>query len=75
MMFSECDKYWWAQVLFVSNIYPYFEAVNEGCFYWSWPIVTDLQLILLVPLFVFMYTRKTGAWLGHLFLVSALVID
>jgi len=37
-MFQDCDKYWWSQLLFIGNIYPYFSAPNAGCFFWSWII-------------------------------------
>lgn len=24
LMYDDCDKYWWAQLLMIGNIYPYF---------------------------------------------------
>jgi hypothetical protein len=66
MMYDGCKDYWWAQVLFVSNIVPYFQAPNYGCFYWSWIVVCDMQLALLIPLYVVIY-RRTGQGLGQLF--------
>lgn len=72
-MFQECGDYWWAQVLFISNIYPYFQQPNAGCFFWSWIIETDLQLALIVPLFVIVYKRNAIA--GHLFVLFASIID
>lgn len=40
-MFLDCSKYWWTQLLFVSNIFPYFNAPNEGCFFWGYYIECD----------------------------------
>ena len=34
-LYYECDKYWWANVLFIGNLYPGFQMATEGCFYWS----------------------------------------
>lgn len=58
-MFQDCKSYWWAQVLFISNMVPYFQAPNYGCFFWSWIVVCDMQLTLLIPLFVVVF-RKFG---------------
>ena len=40
-LFYKCDQYWWAQVLFIGNIVPYFEEVSCGCFYWAWGLYCD----------------------------------
>jgi hypothetical protein len=63
-MYYECNQWWWAQVLFISNIVPYFQAPNYGCFFWSWNVVCDLQLALLTPFFVIFY-RKYGQGKGQ----------
>ena len=57
----------------IGNIYPYFQAPNYGCFFWGWSITTDLQLSLLVPLFVLIYKKRE--WAGHTFVFLAVVID
>lgn len=71
MMFSECNVNWWAQLLLVSNIFPFFQACNEGCFYWGWIVCVDMQLSLLAPLFVVAYLKSK--WLGHSVLLFFLI--
>ncbi|TNV84519.1 hypothetical protein FGO68_gene10143 [Halteria grandinella] len=56
-LFLDCDKYWWAQILFIGNLVPYFSESNGGCFYWGWTFFIDMQLYLLVPVFVIVYKR------------------
>ena len=72
-MYTECNDYWWAQVLFISNIYPYIQAPNYGCFFWSWIVICDMQLTLLVPIFVLAY--KKGGKLGGRLLCAATIVQ
>ena len=73
LMFEDCDKYWWGQLLMIGNIYPYFQAPNYGCFFWGWTITTDMQLTLLTPLFVWIYKKRE--WAGHTFVFLVVCID
>lgn len=41
-LFYKCDQYWWAQVLFIGNLVPWFEEATCGCFYWAWGFYVDL---------------------------------
>jgi hypothetical protein len=41
MLFFECNRYWWAQLLFIGNLVPYFTEVTIGCFYWGWAVYCD----------------------------------
>lgn len=64
LMFDGCSETWWAQLLFIGNIYPYIQAPNYGCFFWGWTITTDMQLALLLPFFIIVY--KKNVWAGHI---------
>ena len=72
-MYTDCSAYWWAQLLMIGNIVPYFQAPNYGCFFWGWVITTDMQLALLIPFFVVIYKKK--AWLGHLVAFIVVSVD
>jgi peptidoglycan/LPS O-acetylase OafA/YrhL len=41
-MYATCDEKWWANLLFISNIYPWFTPPNEGCYFWAWPILIEM---------------------------------
>jgi hypothetical protein len=45
-------------VLFVSNMVPWFLPQDRGCMYWSWYICVEMQLFLLIPLAVIVYMKK-----------------
>jgi len=62
-MWSTCPSTWWAQLLFVGNLYGY-QDPSYGCFYWSWGVQCELQLYLLVPFLVMVYT-VLGTKPGH----------
>ena len=51
-LYLNCEKYWWAQLLFIGNLVPFFSEATEGCMFWAWFLTTDLQLYLLIPLYV-----------------------
>ena len=72
-MYTDCSEYWWAHLLMIGNIVPYFQAPNYGCFFWGWVITTDLQLSILIPFFVIIYKKR--AWVGHLVAFIAIVAD
>ena len=41
-LYQDCDRYWWAQLLFLGNWVPFFEDGNRGCFFWGFGIYCDL---------------------------------
>lgn len=55
-LWYNCDQYLWVKLLFIGNIFGYQEA-TEGCMYWAWAIQCDMQLHLLVPFLVMIYTK------------------
>jgi peptidoglycan/LPS O-acetylase OafA/YrhL len=72
LMYENCNSQWWTQLLFINNVYPFFCAPNEGCFFWSWYILVDMQLALLTPLFVIIYIKSKAA--GHVFVLFTVLI-
>lgn len=58
---------------FVNNIFPYFNAPNEGCFFWGYYIECDFQLALFIPLFVYVYHKSAIA--GHILVLWGTVAD
>lgn len=70
-LFYSCGTYWWAQVLLVGDMVPFFQAQNEGCYYWSWSVTNDIKLFLLVPFYVILY-KRSRAW-GHAVVVLVIL--
>ncbi|XP_063746127.1 O-acyltransferase like protein-like [Eleginops maclovinus] len=47
----DCKRYWWANILLVSNFFP----VSETCIPWSWYLSLDFQCYATTPLLIFFY--------------------
>lgn len=46
--FSGCSKYWYPNLLMISNLYP--SSYSSHCLWWSWYFALDFQLFLLASL-------------------------
>jgi len=71
-LYLNCDKYWWAQFLMIGNLVPYFSELNGGCNYSSWIFYCDMQLYLVIPLYVIVYKRspKIGVFLQFFMILT-----
>ncbi|KAM9734741.1 O-acyltransferase like protein [Menidia menidia] len=47
----DCNAYWWANVLLISNLLP----VHEICIPWTWYLSLDFQCYATTPLLVYFY--------------------
>ena len=48
---EECSKYWWTNLIYINNIYPW--KLNDECMSWSWYLANDMQFFVLAPLIIF----------------------
>ncbi|XP_072028213.1 nose resistant to fluoxetine protein 6-like [Amphiura filiformis] len=57
-----CEKYWWTNLLYISNLYPFPGNINEQCMGWSWYLSNDMQFYIISPFIVYcLYkSRKWG---------------
>lgn len=62
-LFETCHDMWWTKFLMIGNIIPWMTPDNSGCFFWGWIIEVDVQLCLLVPIFVYCYLLNR--WFGN----------
>ena len=47
---SYCEKYWWANVLYISNFYP--TAYLDVCYIVTWYLATVMQFFIISPIFL-----------------------
>mmetsp|Transcript_22992 Transcript_22992/g.35519 ORF Transcript_22992/g.35519 Transcript_22992/m.35519 type:complete len:290 (+) Transcript_22992:557-1426(+) len=52
-MTSQCDTYWWTNVLWINNLYP--AAFDDKCLPWTWFVPCYIQLSLTVPIILGIY--------------------
>ncbi|XP_072028267.1 nose resistant to fluoxetine protein 6-like [Amphiura filiformis] len=48
-----CQKYWWANLLYISNLYPFPGNLNDQCMAWSWYLSNDMQFFIISPFIIY----------------------
>ncbi len=71
---KECSKYWWTNLIYINNIYPW--RFNDQCMSWVWYLANDMQFYALSPLILYFTYRKLpiGATIAGLFLVASFAV-
>ena len=49
-IYQNCNKYWWTNLLYINNLYPW--KMADGCIYWSWYLANDMQFYVFSPLII-----------------------
>ena len=66
--FSDCDKYFWTNLLLINNLYP--AGLKSGWMSWTWYFSCDFQMFLLVPIIaVILQKSQMGGYIFTLVLV------
>ena len=47
---EKCQKYWWTNLLYISNLYP--SKRTDECMGWSWYLSNDMQFFVLAPVII-----------------------
>ena len=45
---DNCAKYWWTNLLYINNFYPWLS--EKACFGWGWYLANDMQFYVISPL-------------------------
>lgn len=53
---KQCERYWWTNLLFINNLYPW--ALADECIGWVWYLANDFQFFIISPLIIFVYCRS-----------------
>jgi len=54
-MTQQCDTYWWTNAVWISNLYP--AGFDEKCLPWTWFVPCYVQLTLLLPIILAIYSK------------------
>ena len=46
-----CSKYWWTNLLYINNLYPW--KLKDECMGWTWYLANDTQFYIISPLILF----------------------
>ncbi|GAB5371884.1 hypothetical protein AAMO2058_001618400 [Amorphochlora amoebiformis] len=55
-----CDNYWWSNLLYINNLYPFGMGENNTCFFHAWYLANDMQFYLITPLFILAFLKNRG---------------
>jgi peptidoglycan/LPS O-acetylase OafA/YrhL len=47
---ATCEKYWWTNLLYINNLYPW--SLADECVGWTWYLSNDMQFYVIAPLFL-----------------------
>ena len=72
-----CSKYWWTNLLYINNLYPW--KLGDECMGWAWYLANDMQFYIIAPLMLvsaYYYLPAsliiTGAFLATGFTIAVL---
>ncbi|KAH3745114.1 nose resistant to fluoxetine protein 6 [Pelomyxa schiedti] len=70
---DNCKDYWWTNVLYINNIYPW--SLSSECADWGWYLANDMQFFLLAPIFVAFYmVHEVVGWAVIIFCAVGSVV-
>ena len=47
-LYQSCRKYWWTNLLYINNFYPW--KLSDECVGWTWYLANDMQFYIFSPL-------------------------
>ncbi len=47
---ENCENYWWTNLLYINNLYPW--ELGKECVGWSWYLANDMQFFIISPLII-----------------------
>ena len=48
--YQNCKKYWWTNLLYINNLYPW--KLEDECIGWTWYLSNDMQFYIFSPLII-----------------------
>ncbi|XP_041476434.1 nose resistant to fluoxetine protein 6-like [Lytechinus variegatus] len=54
-----CRRLWWTHPLYINNLYPWPNDMDESCMGWSWYLANDMQFFIISP-FIIIVLYKNG---------------
>ena len=72
--YAQCEKYWWSNLLFINNFYPW--KLIDGCLNWGWYLAADMQMYVIAPLLLIplYYGTLLGGVVAVAFLVASFIV-
>ena len=73
--YKNCDAYWWTNLIYISNLYPW--RMRDGCMLWTWSLANDMQFYVISPLIwiPLYYSLRKGLALSGVLLSTMLLLQ
>ena len=70
-----CSKYWWTNLLYINNFYPW--KLEDECMGWAWYLANDMQFYIIAPLLLITayHCLPASLIITAVFLASGFIID
>ena len=71
VLYKNCEKYWWTNLLYINNLYPW--KGGDECMGWMWYLANDMQFFVVSPLMIVLlyYSLPLGLLSVGIFLVGS----
>lgn len=54
-----CKAYWWTNLLYINNFYPYYGNIGTTCMGWTWYLANDMQFYIFIsPIVIIMLHKR-----------------
>ncbi|XP_071804203.1 O-acyltransferase like protein-like [Asterias amurensis] len=63
-----CGEYWWTNLLYINNLYPFPGDLGLQCMGWSWYLANDMQFFIISP--IILYILHKNSKIGITLIVS-----
>ena len=71
--YPTCAKYWWTNLLYINNLYPW--QLGAQCLTWTWYLANDMQFYIITPLILIptYFLLPVGAAIASALLLSSFI--
>ena len=69
-----CSKYWWTNLLYINNLYPW--KMSDQCIAWAWYLANDMQFFIISPLILIpaYFLLPVGAVIASALLLCSFIV-
>jgi peptidoglycan/LPS O-acetylase OafA/YrhL len=70
----QCAKYWWTNLLYINNLYPW--KMADQCIGWAWYLANDMQFFIISPLMLIpaYFLLPVGAVISSALLLCSFIV-
>ncbi|XP_033120843.1 nose resistant to fluoxetine protein 6-like [Anneissia japonica] len=55
---NTCANYWWTNLLYINNLYPFPGSLTTQCMSWAWYLANDMQFFVISPFIIILLHKR-----------------